>query len=662
MVLKMEKRLFRALLFFLILLIFPSKTALADTDSNSAQDWVVIGEGIEYHKFHFSDPRPMDIFVTRMDRSNLDVTIDTAIAQGRLSEGTETVLGMTIRYDQTINYWKKTWGNRSQVVVAINGYFFNNQSYQGPIGVPWSGQIHSGWYAKRYDDYTGNAGFTWTLNRNAFIGDCVYHAASKQKVSFERTSFQPNLQATNVLREDEGLILYTPQYDNNTRTSSTAGEPVLEILIEMTRPTSVLPAPANASGHIRQIRDQQGSTQLPFDHVVLTAWGAVRDTLLNRISLGQIAVGDSVGFSQEIAICPDSPFDDWTNAYAGMGGDYHFLNDGVIRTNFSNPDATVPNSRTAVAYNPSYVYFIVVDRWNPDVSEGITIPELANFAKNTLLATDAVTQDSGGSSTMVINREVVNNTTCNFTDCRTSSDDPLISGNPYIERISPELLWNRDENLYGMPSDPAEVNVAPLVANALMMVVVGEKRVSDSFEPGGYAIPMVDTKIRLGPGTIYNSIGIAQQNAFGIFQDHSNKLNGVLATGDYWWKASFGSLTGWVKESDLYGGGPVLEADFKAVPIEGDPPLEVAFTNRSIGDYTDMLWDFGDGAISTITNPVHIYTSGGIYTPTLTISGSGGTAQYQNVIRVTENVYQVYLPLVQYVKAMARIYLPVILR
>jgi len=657
----LRKPLYQALLFFSLLLIFPSRTALADSDSSGAEEWNVIGEGIEYRKFHFTNPRPMDVFVTRMDRSNLEVTIDTGIAQGRLSGGIETVLGIANRHNQAINYWGKTWGNRNQVVVAINGYFFNNQSSQGTIGVPWSGQIHSGWYAKRFDNYVGNAGFSWTLARNAFIGDCVYHIASKQKVTFENTDYQPKIQANNILRVDEELILYTPQYDSTTKTSSTTDNPILEILIEMSRPTSVLPSPAKAFGQIRAIRNKQGSTQIPFDHVVLTAWGAVRDTLLNRISLGQIAVGDSVGFSQEITVCPESPFDDWTNTYAGLGGDYHFLNGGVIRTDFSNPDAWVPNSRTAVGYNQSYIYFIVVDRWNPGVSEGITIPELANFVKYTLLATDAVTQDSGGSSTMVINGVVVNNTDCNFTDCRTSGDPPQIQANPSIERVSPGLFWNRDENLYGIQSDPNVVTVAPLVANTLMMVVVQEKKFSDSFDPGGYAIPMTATEIRLGPGNNYASIGTAQQNEFGVFQDHSNRLNGVLATGDYWWKASYGGITGWVKEGFLYGGSPVLEADFKAVPTEGLAPLTVEFTNRSIGDYSEMLWDFGDGITSTVTNPVHIYTSLGIYNPTLTISGPGGDAQDQDVIQVTENVYRIFLPLIHYLEEMLRVYLPVIL-
>jgi PKD repeat protein len=50
-------------------------------------------------------------------------------------------------------------------------------------------------------------------------------------------------------------------------------------------------------------------------------------------------------------------------------------------------------------------------------------------------------------------------------------------------------------------------------------------------------------------------------------------------------------------------------------------PLTVVFTNTSSGDYTTSLWDFGDGATSTLDHPTHIYTAMGEYTVTLTVSG-----------------------------------------
>jgi hypothetical protein len=68
---------------------------------------------------------------------------------------------------------------------------------------------------------------------------------------------------------------------------------------------------------------------------------------------------------------------------------------------------------------------------------------------------------------------------------------------------------------------------------------------------------------------------------------------------------------------DLYS-TPVL-ADFTATPTEGPPPLEVDFTNTSLGDYTEISWEFGDGTTSTITDPLHTYLLPGAYTVTLTV-------------------------------------------
>ena len=80
-------------------------------------DWTQIANGIEYRQFTLPDPN--NIFVTRMDRGNLNVTVESCIAQGKLVSGKETVSGMAARYDQTINYWGQTWGPRNKVVVAI---------------------------------------------------------------------------------------------------------------------------------------------------------------------------------------------------------------------------------------------------------------------------------------------------------------------------------------------------------------------------------------------------------------------------------------------------------------------------------------------------------------------------------------------------------------
>jgi PKD repeat protein len=85
---------------------------------------------------------------------------------------------------------------------------------------------------------------------------------------------------------------------------------------------------------------------------------------------------------------------------------------------------------------------------------------------------------------------------------------------------------------------------------------------------------------------------------------------------------------------------PAFTADFTALPVSGQAPLTVSFTDASRGDPTFRTYDFGDGFSSTAKNPVHTYRSPGTYTVTLTIlkSGSGGlqkdTAIKQDLVTV----------------------------
>ena len=95
--------------------------------------------------------------------------------------------------------------------------------------------------------------------------------------------------------------------------------------------------------------------------------------------------------------------------------DKYILKGGVVQV---PQDPSQRQPMTAIAYNAAYVYFIVIDGRNPGVSRGMSNYEIAQFAKNTLLATDAATLDGGGSSTMVVNGAVVNNTDCNFDELR----------------------------------------------------------------------------------------------------------------------------------------------------------------------------------------------------------------------------------------------------
>ncbi len=79
-----------------------------------------------------------------------------------------------------------------------------------------------------------------------------------------------------------------------------------------------------------------------------------------------------------------------------------------------------------------------------------------------------------------------------------------------------------------------------------------------------------------------------------------------------------------------------ISADFTASPVMGEAPLDVQFTDLSVGDVRSWSWDFGDGHTSIQQSPTHTYTSNGVYTVTLTVSGPAGDdteikASYINV-------------------------------
>jgi hypothetical protein len=67
-----------------------------------------------------------------------------------------------------------------------------------------------------------------------------------------------------------------------------------------------------------------------------------------------------------------------------------------------------------------------------------------------------------------------------------------------------------------------------------------------------------------------------------------------------------------------------LQANFTADKVIGITPEEIQFTDTSTGNIFTYSWNFGDGSGSNEKNPIHIYTTAGIFDVTLQVFNEVG--------------------------------------
>jgi hypothetical protein len=287
----------------------------------------------------------------------------------------------------------------------------------------------------------------------------------------------------------------------------------LDFLVETGRPLMILPFPEMITGTVRAVIENKGENFIPFDHIILSAGGKTALALKELLQ-----PGDQIGIAQEIRHlnngCRKDRSEGLEQTYAGLAGSEVFLREGVIQP-LNDLGAVLLNPRTAVALNEQYVYFFVVDGRDQMRSLGMSMVELAVFAKQYLGATWGVALDGGGSSTMVVNGEVKNN----------PNAETVVRARPdKIERV---------------------------VANGLMMVLAQPIQQSKRFKTGDTVTISKegDANLRLGPGINYTPLAVLPPGSQGVVLAHP--LNGVLAKGYSWWKIVSGETTGWISESVL---------------------------------------------------------------------------------------------------------------
>ena len=97
---------------------------------------------------------------------------------------------------------------------------------------------------------------------------------------------------------------------------------------------------------------------------------------------------------------------DYSNADMAVTGIGWIIHDGVAnKSNWANYDSSFVTSRhprTALGWNDTHLFMMVVDGRQTGYSIGMTFQEMADFLTGTLGALDVVNLDGGGSSVMLI--------------------------------------------------------------------------------------------------------------------------------------------------------------------------------------------------------------------------------------------------------------------
>lgn len=192
-------------------------------------------------------------------------------------------------------------------------------------------------------------------------------------------------------RGPRGVMVYTPRYGADTRTTGDGVEWTLE-----GNPLRVVSM------------KQSGSSPIPARGFVISMSGAAPP------GLARLKVNDRVDLTFTYATALGTPVAAWRNADDIVGGAGLLLWRGREVRDWAEErldlkgfvDARHP--RTLIGRDrEGDVWLVVVDGRQPGHSAGMSLPELTDFSRKLGLV-DALNLDGGGSSTMVVKGAVVN--------------------------------------------------------------------------------------------------------------------------------------------------------------------------------------------------------------------------------------------------------------
>ncbi|MGZ8919835.1 MAG: phosphodiester glycosidase family protein [Limisphaerales bacterium] len=356
--------------FGLALALLISATGLigSSTPQLETLERVAPGErGLSFKRYSIREV-PWSVNVIRIDRDRPEFALTTT-----LGEGTRQGLGPI---SEQLRRIPKGVG---RPVAAINGDFYQTEGDQYS-GDPRGLQIVSGELVSSPNDRVS----FWIDTNGVPRMEVVKPQFTVAWPKGDRTSFDLNEERSRT------AVLYTSVIGRSTRTSGGV-EFVLERAAEKKwlplRPGEKYPA------RIREIK-QGGNSRLDKDTLVLS---------LAQLPAGsgpaETVVGDIVWIYTETT-------PSLKGVETAIGGGPELVRGGKaqpVRVNKSN----ARHPRSAVGWNDQEILFVTVDGRQPRLSNGMTLPELADFLVK-LQCTEAMNLDGGGSAEVWMNGKVMN--------------------------------------------------------------------------------------------------------------------------------------------------------------------------------------------------------------------------------------------------------------
>jgi len=345
----------------LILALFGHPAPASETNrTNGARH----GRGFSYQ--HDQIPEgPWSVHILKVDLANTNLELHTTLAKG-------SNFGLTTLSDQI----KTLPADLGTPVAAVNGdYYRSDKPY---VGDPKGLQILEGELVSAPCDWTcfwiDGAGKPRMTN-----------VVAEFRVTWPDGSTTPF--GLNEERSGSSAVLYTPRIGSSTHASGG-----VDLILEKAGETPLVPLRAGSvlQARVRAVQEG-GDAPLAADTLVLS----ISPQLVSR--LPRLETGLKLKISTETT-------PDLKGVTTAIGGGPAIARNGkVLKTS----GAEVRHPRTAIGWNKTNLFLVEVDGRQPNLSVGMTFPELATQMIK-LGCDEAMNLDGGGSATFWVYGQIMN--------------------------------------------------------------------------------------------------------------------------------------------------------------------------------------------------------------------------------------------------------------